>query len=47
VTARPRFIVTGRRCRLRREIARLASEPGVSVARLAMKHGLNANLVFK
>jgi transposase len=31
----------------RREIARLASEPGVSVARLAMEHGLNTNLVFK
>jgi len=31
----------------RREIARLASEPGVSVAGLAMEHGLNANLVFK
>ncbi|WP_392396108.1 IS66-like element accessory protein TnpA [Paraburkholderia caledonica] len=31
----------------RREIAWLASEPGVSVARLAMEHGLNTNLVFK
>ncbi|AOK37800.1 MULTISPECIES: IS66-like element accessory protein TnpA [Burkholderia] len=31
----------------RREIALLACEPGVSVARLAMEHGLNANLVFK
>jgi transposase len=31
----------------RREIARLASEPGVSVARLAVEHGLNTNLVFK
>lgn len=31
----------------RREIARQASEPGVSVARLAMEHGLNTNLVFK
>ncbi len=31
----------------RREMARLACEPGVSVARLAMEHGLNANLVFK
>lgn len=29
----------------RREMARLACEPGVSVARLAMEHGLNANLV--
>lgn len=31
----------------RREMDRLACEPGVSVARLAMEHGLNANLVFK
>lgn len=31
----------------RREIAKLANEPGVSVARLAMERGLNANLVFK
>jgi transposase len=31
----------------RREIAKLASEPGVSVARLAMEHRLNTNLVFK
>ncbi|KAB0644791.1 transposase [Burkholderia latens] len=31
----------------RREMARLACEPGVSVARSAMAHGLNANLVFK
>jgi transposase len=31
----------------RREIARLASEPGVSVARLAREHGLNTNLEFK
>jgi transposase len=31
----------------RRAIARLASEPGISVARLAMEHGLNTNLVFK
>ena len=31
----------------RRQLAALACEPGVSVARLAMEHGLNANLVFK
>lgn len=31
----------------RRQLATLACEPGVSVARLAMEHGLNANLVFK
>ena len=31
----------------RRQLAMLACEPGVSVARLAMEHGLNANLVFK
>jgi transposase len=31
----------------RLEIVRLASEPGLSVARLAMEHGLNTNLVFK
>lgn len=31
----------------RREMARLACEPGVSVARPVMEHGLNANLVFK
>lgn len=31
----------------RRKMAELASEPGVSVSRLAMAHGLNANLVFK
>ncbi|WP_260444768.1 transposase [Burkholderia sp. Bp8986] len=28
-------------------MAKLACEPGVSVARFAMEHGLNANLVFK
>jgi len=28
-------------------LAKLACEPGVSVARLAMEHGLNPNLVFK
>lgn len=32
---------------LRRKLARQACEPGVSVARLAMEHGLNPNLVFK
>lgn len=31
----------------RRQLAELACEPGVSVARLAMEHGLNANLLFK
>lgn len=31
----------------RRQLARLACEPGVSAARLAMEHGLNPNLVFK
>ncbi|MCK4154194.1 IS66-like element accessory protein TnpA [Ralstonia pseudosolanacearum] len=31
----------------RRQLAKLACEPGVSVARLAMEHGLNPNLVFK
>ncbi|MFS8934687.1 IS66-like element accessory protein TnpA [Cupriavidus taiwanensis] len=31
----------------RRHLARLACEPGVSVARLAMEHGLNPNLLFK
>lgn len=28
-------------------LATLASEPGVSVARLTMEHGLNAKLLFK
>ncbi|AOI68723.1 IS66-like element accessory protein TnpA [Burkholderia ubonensis] len=31
----------------RRHLAKLACEPGVSVARLAMDHGVNPNLVFK
>ena len=31
----------------RRELAKLACEPGVSVARLALDHGLNTNLLFK
>ena len=31
----------------RRQLARRACEPGVSVARLAMEHGLNTNLLFK
>ena len=31
----------------RRHLAKLACEPGVSVARLAMEHGVNTNLVFK
>lgn len=31
----------------RRHLAQQACEPGISVARLAMEHGLNPNLVFK
>lgn len=31
----------------RRRLATLACEPGVSVARLAMEHGVNTNLLFK
>jgi transposase-like protein len=31
----------------RRELAKLACEPGVSVARLALEHGLNTNQLFK
>lgn len=31
----------------RRELAKLACEPGVSVARLALEQGLNTNLLFK
>lgn len=31
----------------RRCLAILACEPGVSVARLAMEHGVNTNLLFK
>ncbi len=31
----------------RRELAKQACEPGVSVARLALEHGLNTNLLFK
>jgi transposase len=31
----------------RRKLAKLACEPGVSVARLAMEHGVNTNLLFK
>lgn len=31
----------------RRELAKLACEPGISVARLALEHGLNTNLLFK
>ena len=31
----------------RRELAKMACEPGVSVARLALEHGLNTNLLFK
>lgn len=32
--------------RIRRRLATLASEPGVSVARLAMEHGVITNLLF-
>jgi transposase len=31
----------------RRHLAKLACEPGVSVARLAMEHGVSTNLLFK
>ncbi|WP_297352511.1 transposase [Paraburkholderia sp.] len=31
----------------RRRLAQLACEPGVSVARVAIEHGLNTNLLFK
>ncbi|RKP43486.1 IS66 family insertion sequence hypothetical protein [Pararobbsia silviterrae] len=31
----------------RRQLAQRACEPGVSVARLALEHGLNTNLLFK
>lgn len=31
----------------RRELAKLACDPSVSVARLALEHGLNTNLLFK
>ena len=31
----------------RREVAMAASEPGISVAKLAQSHGLNPNMVFK
>ena len=31
----------------RREVARAACEPGLSVAKLAQSHGLNPNMVFK
>lgn len=31
----------------RRQVAVAASEPGISVARLAQAHGLNPNMVFK
>jgi transposase len=31
----------------KRRLAALASEPGVSVAKLALEHGINANLLFK
>ena len=32
---------------LKRQLAALACEPNVSVAKLALKHGLNANLLFR
>jgi transposase len=31
----------------KRRLAELACEPGISVAKLALEHGINANLVFK
>src|SRR4029077_20111678 len=31
----------------KRQLAALACEPNVSVAKLALKHGLNANLLFR
>lgn len=31
----------------RRQVAVAASEPGISVAKLAQAHGLNPNMVFK
>jgi len=31
----------------KRRLAQQACEPGMSVARLALEHGLNANLLFK
>ena len=31
----------------RRRLAKAACEPGISVAKLAQSHGLNANMVFK
>ena len=31
----------------KRRLAALACEPGISVAKLALEHGINANLVFK
>jgi transposase len=32
---------------LKRQLAALACEPGISVAKLALEHGINANLLFK
>lgn len=32
---------------VKRHLAGLACEPGISVAKLALEHGLNANLLFK
>jgi transposase len=32
---------------LKRQLAALACEPNISVAKLALKHGLNANLLFR
>jgi transposase-like protein len=31
----------------RRQLAKLECDPGVSIARLALEHGLNTNLLFK
>lgn len=31
----------------KRQLAEIACEPGISVAKLALEHGINANLLFK
>ncbi|MFM0488856.1 transposase [Paraburkholderia graminis] len=55
-TLSPEIATEGRRTRkgtpnhpieFQRELAKLACEPGISVARLALEHGLNTNLLFK
>jgi transposase len=47
-------IATGRRKRrpnfstdFKRQLAQQASEPGISVSRLAQQHGINVNMLFK